>query len=279
MKLKDVMTENVEVVAPDTSLEEAARKMRDLDVGLLPVCDGERVVGMLSDRDLTIRATAEGRDPKTTPVRESMTPEVLSLFEDQEVSDAEQLMSERQVRRLTILNRDKRFVGIVSLGDVATKTDKTRAVGKTLEKVSETGDRFTGTIALWVNKDWKPSSWARLAERVHLEKSNAYCALRAALQTVRDRLPVDNAVHFGAQPPLLIQGLYGEGWEPSKGSIKNVASEFLATVKDKIVTDKVIDSIRITGRLFEVISSHVAPRGGYAPGNNNYRARTTTAPL
>jgi CBS domain-containing protein len=148
MKLKDVMTENVEVVAPDTSLEQAARKMRDLDVGLLPVCDGERLVGMLSDRDLTIRATAEGRDPKTTPVRESMTPEVLYLFEDQEVSDAEQLMSKRQVRRLTILNRDKRLVGIVSLGDVATKTDKTRAVGKTLEKVSETGDRFRGTIAL-----------------------------------------------------------------------------------------------------------------------------------
>jgi len=83
--------------------------------------------------------------------------------------------------------------------------------------------------------------------------------LRAVLQTVRDRLPVDNAVHFGAQLPLLIQGLYCEGWEPSKGPIKNVASEFLATVKDKIVTDKVIDPIRITGCLFEVISSHVAP--------------------
>jgi CBS domain-containing protein len=148
MKLKDVMTENVEVVAPDTPLEEAARKMRELDVGVLPVCDGERLVGMLSDRDLTIRATAEGRDPKTTPVRESMTPEVVYLFEDQEISEAEQLMSEKQIRRLTILNRDKRLVGIVSLGDLATKTDKTRAVGKTLEQVSEPNEQSKETIAL-----------------------------------------------------------------------------------------------------------------------------------
>jgi CBS domain-containing protein len=148
MKLKDVMTGNVEVVAPDTPLEEAARKMRELDVGVLPVCDGERLVGMLSDRDLTIRATAEGRDPKTTPVRESMTPEVVYLFEDQEISEAEQLMSEKQIRRLTILNRDKRLVGIVSLGDLATKTDKTRAIGKTLEQVSEPNEQSKETIAL-----------------------------------------------------------------------------------------------------------------------------------
>jgi CBS domain-containing protein len=148
MKLRDLMTENVEVITPDTSLEQAARKMRDLDVGVLPVCDGERLLGMLSDRDLIIRATAEGRDPKSTPVRESMTPEIVYCFEDQEASEAEQLMSERQIRRLAVLNRDKQLVGIVSLGDLATKTDKTRAVGKTLEKVSEPTEPSKPAIAL-----------------------------------------------------------------------------------------------------------------------------------
>jgi CBS domain-containing protein len=148
MKLRDLMTENVEVITPDTSLEQAARKMRDLDVGVLPVCDGERLLGMLSDRDLIIRATAEGRDPKSTPVRESMTPEIVYCFEDQEASEAEQLMSERQIRRLAVLDHDKRLVGIVSLGDLATKTDKTRAVGKTLEKVSEPTEPSRPAIAL-----------------------------------------------------------------------------------------------------------------------------------
>ena len=137
MKLKDIMTERVEVIAPDTSLYEAARKMRDLDVGALPVCDGERLIGMLTDRDLTVRAVAEGRNPKTEPVRDSMTPEIDYCFEDQSAAEAERIMAERQIRRLPVLNRERRLVGIVSLGDLATKTDEARAVGKTLEKVSE----------------------------------------------------------------------------------------------------------------------------------------------
>jgi CBS domain-containing protein len=141
MKLKDIMTENVEVVGPDTSLYAAARKMRDLDVGALPVCDGERLVGILTDRDLTVRAVAEGRDPKSEPVSESMTPGIAYCFEDQTAAEAEHVMAEKQIRRLPVLNRDKRLVGIVSLGDLATKTDEARAVGKTLEKVSEPAAR------------------------------------------------------------------------------------------------------------------------------------------
>src|SRR2546425_5901862 len=114
MKLKDIMTEKVEVVAPECSLYEAARKMRDLDVGVLPVCDGERLVGMLTDRDLTTRAVAEGRDPKSSIVRESMTPEIVYCFEDQDTHEAEELMAQKQIRRLPVLNRDKRLVGIVA---------------------------------------------------------------------------------------------------------------------------------------------------------------------
>jgi CBS domain-containing protein len=110
--------------------------MRSLDVGVLPVCDGDRLVGMLTDRDLTIRAVAEGRDPKITTVEEVMTPEVAYCFEDQDIEEAERVMEKHQIRRLPVLNREKRLVGIVSLGDFATKDDETRA-GETLERVSE----------------------------------------------------------------------------------------------------------------------------------------------
>ncbi len=137
MLLKDVMTTSVEVVHPDATLQEAAQKMKDLDVGPVPVCDGERLVGMLTDRDIAIRSTAEGRDPKTTPVREAMTPEVVYCFEDQSVEEAARLMEEKQLRRLVVLNRDKKLVGIVSLGDVATSTGDERLSGEILKQVSE----------------------------------------------------------------------------------------------------------------------------------------------
>jgi CBS domain-containing protein len=122
MLLRDVMTRHVEVIHPDATLREAAQKMKTLDVGPVPVCDGERLVGMLTDRDITIRATAEGRDPNSTRARDVMTPEITYCFEDQDVREAARIMEERQIRRLVVLNRDKRLVGIVSLGDLATQT-------------------------------------------------------------------------------------------------------------------------------------------------------------
>jgi CBS domain-containing protein len=137
MQLKQVMTRNVEVIHPDAPLAEAAKKMDELNVGPLPVCDGERLVGMLTDRDITVRATSAGRDPKTTPVREAMSQDVVYLFEDQDVRDAAQLMSEKQIRRVPVLSRDKRLVGIVSLGDIAADSRDDRMSGETLERVSE----------------------------------------------------------------------------------------------------------------------------------------------
>jgi CBS domain-containing protein len=136
MQLNDIMTEYVEVIAPEISIEEAAKQMRSLNVGVLPVCNGSRLVGMLTDRDLTIRALAEGRDPKITTVEEVMTSEVAYCFEDQDTEEAEQVMEKNQIRRLPVLNREKLLVGIVSLGDFATKDDENRA-GETLERVSE----------------------------------------------------------------------------------------------------------------------------------------------
>jgi CBS domain-containing protein len=136
MKLKEIMTKEVETIAPDMPIQEAADRMRSLDVGVLPVSQGHRLIGMLTDRDLTVRAVAEGKDPKTTTVREAMTAELAYCFEDQEAEEARRIMEEKQIRRLPVVNRDKLLVGIVSLGDLALKTDEKRA-GETLEKVSE----------------------------------------------------------------------------------------------------------------------------------------------
>src|SRR5437764_4004303 len=105
------MTPGGEVIAPEASIYEAAEKMRHLDVGPLPVCDGERLVGMLTDRDITVWAVAAGRDPLMTPVREVMTPEVVYGFDDQEVHEAARLMEQHQIRRLPVVNRQKRLVG------------------------------------------------------------------------------------------------------------------------------------------------------------------------
>jgi signal-transduction protein with cAMP-binding, CBS, and nucleotidyltransferase domain len=111
--------------------------MRDLDVGMLPIRSDDRLVGMLTDRDITVRATAEGRDPSNTKVGEVMTPEVVYCFEDQDVSEAAKLMQDRQIRRLPILNRQKRLVGIVSLGDVAVHAGQQKIVSETVKEVSE----------------------------------------------------------------------------------------------------------------------------------------------
>jgi CBS domain-containing protein len=137
MQVKEIMTAQVEVVHPDATLQEAARKMRELDVGPLPVCDGERLVGMLTDRDITVRAVAEGRAPAQTKVGEVMTPEAVYCFEDQDIGTAAQMMEMRQIRRLPVLSRDKRLVGIVSLGDLAVETGDTQRAGEALKEVSE----------------------------------------------------------------------------------------------------------------------------------------------
>lgn len=137
MQVRDVMTRGVECIAPEATLQKAAQRMRELNVGALPICENDRLAGMVTDRDITLRATAEGRDPRTTTVREVMTPDITYCFEDQDVREAARIMEEQQIRRLPVMNRDKRMVGIVSLGDLAVRTDNERLTGETLEGVSE----------------------------------------------------------------------------------------------------------------------------------------------
>jgi CBS domain-containing protein len=130
------MTRDVEVVSRNTSLKEAAAQMKNLDVGLMPVCDGDELKGTLTDRDITVRGTAEGRDPVKTTVSEIMSTDVAYCFEDQEIEEAMSLMEARQIRRLPILSREKRLIGIVSLGDLAVHAGQNELLGDTLKEVS-----------------------------------------------------------------------------------------------------------------------------------------------
>jgi CBS domain-containing protein len=138
MHVKEIMTRGVECTRPEATLQETAEKMRDLDIGPMPVCgDNDRLLGMITDRDIAVRSVAEGQDPRNTRVKDIMTPHVVWCFEDQDVKEAARLMKENQVRRLLVLNRDKRLVGIVSLGDLAIETGDDKLAGSTLEAVSE----------------------------------------------------------------------------------------------------------------------------------------------
>ncbi len=137
MQLKNVMTRDVEVISPDATIAEAASKMSTLNIGLLPVCDGNRLCGTLSDRDVTVRATAVGRDAKTTKVRDVMSPGVVYCFEDQDVDEAAKIMAEKQIRRLIVLDRTKNLVGIVSLGDLAVDAGDEQLIARTVEGISE----------------------------------------------------------------------------------------------------------------------------------------------
>jgi CBS domain-containing protein len=137
MIVQDIMSGGAECTQPTTTLREAARRMRDLDVGSLPVCgEGDRLVGMITDRDIAIRAVAEGDDADMTFVKNVMTPGIIYCYEDQEIQEAAGLMEKHQVRRLVVLNRDKRLVGIISLGDLAVDTQNEQLAGHTLEAIS-----------------------------------------------------------------------------------------------------------------------------------------------
>ena len=135
--LKEIMTPDVEIISPNATAADAARKMLDLDVGAIPVCDGEKLLGMLTDRDLVLRVMAISRDPVQARVSEAMTPEVVYCFEDQDAEVAAQLMAEKQIRRLPVLSRTKQLVGVVSLGDLAQDSLSVQTSGAVLHDVSD----------------------------------------------------------------------------------------------------------------------------------------------
>ncbi len=136
MKIREMMTKGTRFVAPDTPVIEAAGLMRVHDIGVVPVLEEARIVGMLTDRDIVLQVVADGRDPKSTLVREVMSTGSISVFDDQEVDEAVRLMQRYQVRRLPVLDRSSKLVGIVSLGDIAVDVHAGLS-GRVLKEVSE----------------------------------------------------------------------------------------------------------------------------------------------
>lgn len=136
LKLKEIMSTEIEILSPESTIQQAAERMRRCGIGMLPICDGARILGTLTDRDITIRATAEGNDPRVTRVSEVMSSDVCYCYEDDDVNVVARIMRDRQIRRMPVLDRGKNLVGIVSLGDIALYADQSTA-GNALEGISQ----------------------------------------------------------------------------------------------------------------------------------------------
>ena len=141
MKVREAMTRDVRLVKPDQPIREAAKLMGELDIGALPVEENDRLVGMITDRDIAVRAVAAGRGADT-PIRDVMSGEIKYCYEDQTVDEVTQNMGELRIRRLPVLNRDKRLVGILSLADLA-QAERGQRVGNALRQIAQPGGEHT----------------------------------------------------------------------------------------------------------------------------------------
>jgi CBS domain-containing protein len=143
MQVSDKMTRNVRLASPDDTIQQAARMMAECDAGALPVGEHDRLVGMITDRDIAVRAVAQGKGADCR-VRDVMTPDVKFCFEDEDLTHVARTMGEQQVRRLPVVNRQKRLVGILSLGDIAVG-EAPRVPGKALSEISRPGGAHSQT--------------------------------------------------------------------------------------------------------------------------------------
>jgi CBS domain-containing protein len=137
-QLKDIMSADVQVISPDATIREAAQKMREGDFGMMPVAENDRMIGAISDRDIALRAVAEGKGPDTK-VRDVMSQGIAWAYDDDSVDHAAEIMSEHQVRRLPVVNRQKRLVGIVALGDFAVESSDLEPAAEALVEISQPG--------------------------------------------------------------------------------------------------------------------------------------------
>jgi CBS domain-containing protein len=143
MKVAEAMTRDVKVLSPDQTICDAARLMAEIDAGAVPVGENDKLVGMITDRDIAVRAVAEHKTPDTK-IRDVMSKEILYCFEDQDVKDVAQNMGDNQVRRLPVVSRDKRLVGIVSIGDLS-KEARAATAGKAMADITKPGGPHTQT--------------------------------------------------------------------------------------------------------------------------------------
>src|SRR5262245_18534630 len=137
MKVRQIMSHNVVCVEPTLPIAKVAQKMRELDVGFLPICENDRLIGTITDRDITIRSVAQGLDPRLIHIREIMSQSVFYCFDDEDVEQAGKAMQENEVRRILVLDRQKRLVGVVSIGDIARTTGESGLAGETLGEIAE----------------------------------------------------------------------------------------------------------------------------------------------
>jgi CBS domain-containing protein len=136
MKLRELMTNNVHTCSPQDTIVQAAKKMRSIDVGIIPVVEGDKLVGVITDRDIILNAVAEGKDVNTTRVENSMTGSVVTGTPDMDAHEASDLMAEHQIRRLPVVENG-RLVGIVAIGDLATISIHENEAGHALSQISE----------------------------------------------------------------------------------------------------------------------------------------------
>jgi len=137
MKVSEIMTTDFEMIGATDSLIDAAEKMKSLNVGFLPVQEGNKLIGLITDRDLVLRGLAEGLDPRSTPVNDIVSSDIVYCYDDDSVEDAARLMEDNQVRRLIVVNHDHTPAGIVSIGDIAVKSGQEQLAGEILQRVSE----------------------------------------------------------------------------------------------------------------------------------------------
>ena len=142
MKTIEIMTPNPQCIAPDDFITQAAARMKACNIGILPVCKQGRLVGVLTDRDIAIRAVANGLDPNQVTVQTVMSRLIISCFADQDQEDAASMMESHHVRRLPVLDRDEHLIGIISVGDIVVRSDNENRAIKILEHIAIEQDRF-----------------------------------------------------------------------------------------------------------------------------------------
>jgi nucleotide-binding universal stress UspA family protein/CBS domain-containing protein len=234
-KVREMMTHNVGTINPDATLEAAATKMHILGVGSLPVFDGDLLVGMLTDRDITVRAVASGLDAKSATVGDVMTPEVVFMFEDQSIAEAANLMAEKHIHRVVVLNRTGRLAGIVSLDDVAAESGDARLAGETLERVAYKPKSYQPTTS---QKPYRhimiPLDGSQLAEQVlpHVEPLAKKFGSRLTL--LRAVSPDEDSFLAGASVGVVAVGVPTTEPEPITQERRLRASRYLGRIKDRL---------------------------------------------
>lgn len=141
MKISDIMSRDTLTICPEATLQEACEMMREHDIGFLPVSDGEKIRGALTDRDIVTRAIACGQDPCTHPIKHVMSTHIVYIFEDQEILEAARLMEVKKIRRLIVLDRSKNLVGVLSLGDVWSRLKDHGIANEILDEVVQRGEQ------------------------------------------------------------------------------------------------------------------------------------------